>query len=237
MSDPDAAAARQALAEKAEQLRQQRTEKEASERAAAAAVTQALADDRRTSSPSRMRKSLSHLGFLAVGLALWMLLAMGYLSPPDEPTAQGTLIRQLLGGALFLGGAAIVFLHFTAVGRAERWRAALPFALDGIELLGLGEAVTSAQLIIAFKDTKATEALLTELAKAHLPPESTVAMHDGQLTLVASDLDRGGANHALAKWLRAAVNKVLLDVHRGYPIDRVTLRALKTDEFYVPAGD
>lgn len=188
-----------------------------------------------------MRKSLSHLAILVIGLCFWVAAAVGYFEK-DEPTeaprtAEAIRIRQTIFWSLVGGGAFFVVLHHSALVRFERWRKRLPFALEGTDVLGLGEAVTQAELAIEFSDTKADEKMVAELVRARLSEHSSVVVRGPRYALVESDLDRQGSNHPLGQWLRAAVNEVLRDVHAAYPIRKVTLTALKTDEFYIPSGD
>lgn len=171
-------------------------------------------------------KSLRHLGQFSVAATLALVGAMLGWS-----TGEGF---SLIGVPFFLGSLFVFGWFFTGVARFRRWRAGLPFELAGWErVLGLNQLVRKAALELEFKDTPAPANVLAELARARLGEGTTL---EG-LTLVTGELDATSTNWPTAQWSRQAVSKVLLDVHRGYPLKRVTLKALSTGEFHFSGGD
>jgi hypothetical protein len=152
--------------------------------------------------------------------------------PPEVPREPSPWALPVLGSSLVLFA-----VHFTASPRYRRWAASLPFKLEGwLAVLGGGRAAREAELVVRFKDTRPPKDVVVELLRARVPMETKLTIGDAWV-LRNEHLSIETGNQPVASWLRTVVTKVLLDVHRAYPIDRVALRVTKYGEFHVPNGD
>jgi Flp pilus assembly protein TadB len=227
MSGEDPANARQKLAAEAERLKQQREDRKLASVRDKANAKREQQEEFGRSSAFRMSLSLTFPGQFWVVVGLWLIAL--FAGADGESVVAGVVA----GLGLF------VLLHaLTANARYRRWKATLPFALVGFdELIGSGGAVREASLGLTFVDTPADADVLKELAQARAGKEMKVTSSKGSLSLLNNNLDWTGTNRPLAAWSLSLVRKVLLDVHKGYPLQQVTLHSLRQDEFYVPSGD
>ena len=153
----------------------------------------------------------------------------------EDPTREGKQFTVMVFAGLALAG---LLHHLTATARARLWLGRLPFKVDGFDrTLGLGMAVTKAEVEVTFADTAATRDLVVELVRARFPETTTVVARGNGLAIIVEWLDTQANNGPIAGWFRKVVNRVLRSVHRGYPIAHVTLKSLKTSDFDFGSGD
>ncbi len=238
----DAQRARDELAAEAARLAAKRR---AADDASKKAASRAVADREqlaRIEHPARLRAALFRGAFLVIGItaiALTPFLLFGASQADEDSKVPGVLTRNEIITSLTVGaiGVGIVALRLTSIGRSRRWRAKLPFAITKFEaIFGLPEFVSVVSVSVVPRDTPIDSHVLAELVRARLP-ESEIH-HRGKVFEIRSPrLETEAANWRGVNWFRRLVRTVLLDVHRGYPIETVIVSAHQTTEFYVPSGD
>lgn len=231
---------REKLLAEAEALKAQR-EQAATDAAARKAAWEAHQKADATSfSHRRLRASLGRFT-LPVFWVLVMAAGVLWLSEHD---AEVTHPPDLLvpRAVLLTVAAAVMGWRFSGPQRHRRWLAALPFPVTGLtEALGGGQAVSTARIDVEFADTSAPLAVVQELVQARVPPIEdrdpvAVSERDRGFSLTV-EFFRESSNYPLAGWFPRLATEVLLKVHAGFPIARVTVVPTKVDEFYVPSGD
>ncbi len=241
MAGDDPTAARAALEAEAERLRQARLAAEVERTEQERACRAAQADEATRVTPAQLRKALSRPMIFWVGVTC-AVLAVAVLFVPTGPSTGDTenpTRDEQLAALVLLGVPGVLALlhHFTAISRARHWLSTLPFAVAGFEqTLGAGRAVTHVEVRLYFRDTPAAHAVVLELVNSRMGPDHQVGAGDG-LPIGNPAVSRESANWPAARWFRKLVTRVILDIHRGYPITRLELAALKTDEFYISSGD
>ena len=217
-----------ALERKAQELRERREAGTQADSASRQAFEAARENEMRSVSVWRVRKSVARPWTLFAGVC-GLLFGGMYFAVPD---AEDMVVLVFAIACLVLG------LWFaTGLVRYRAWRSKLPFRVEGdMTALGLGAAVTNADVVVEFRGSAVPREQLAELL--HAPaPECTVAVTSPTTVVISSPrLDREGSNWPLAGWFRK-VARVLAEVNTAYAIDSAALRSTKTDEFYVPSGD
>lgn len=223
VEDPKAA-----LERKARELREQREAGTQAESASRQAFEAARANEMQSTSVWRVRKAVARPWTLFAGVCGLLFAGMFLAVPKDE----GVVVLAFAIACLVLG-----VWFATGLMRYRAWRGRLPFRVEGdMAALGLGAAVTNADVVIEFRGAAVPHEQLVELLHAPVP-ECTVAVTSPTTVVISSPrLDREGSNWPLAGWFRK-VARVLAEVHAAYPIESASPRPTKTDEFYVPSGD
>jgi len=231
MADDDRAAARAALAAEAARLKAQREE--------AAARRKADEAERRrgagTFRSKHFRRAFRGEFLFFGGLSLLIVGAL-LTFVRDEDSHAMSVVPE--GFAMLLAGALVLAWHYSGHLRFYAWRRRQPFTLDGWEEALGGEAVTEAELEIVYADTGAPKEQLAELVRARMKEDS-----DDPKTEVASaravraKLFTSASNLPASSWARKVVTRVLREVHRGYAMKAVKLRALQRGEYDYGSGD
>lgn len=236
MADEDPAAARAALAAEAARLKAKRLGTKEDEAAALAERKAAYERSLHSVTAASLRKALSRPAFFWIGGFILVMAAVAFAIPGNDrdPDAVDPRDARLFGLVAGLIGSFGILHHYSAVARARFWLKRLPFEVQGFdETLGYGMAHGRVELVLSFKDTPAKAELLKDLVEARLGEGSTV----NGTTLVRSGLSIESANYPAAGWFRKAVKRVVLDVHRAYPIARVHLIGKEQSTFYYGSGD
>lgn len=236
MADEDPAAARAALAAEAARLKAKRLGTKEDEASALAERKAAYERGLHSVTAASLRKALSRPAFFWIGAFLLIIAAVAFAIPGNDKEADAVDPRDARIFGLIAGsiGALGILHHYSAVARARLWLKRLPFQVEGFdETLGYGMAHGRVELVLYFQDTPATSDVLKELVAARLGEGSSV----NGTTLVGSGLSIESANYPAAGWFRKAIKRVVLDVHRAYPVARVHLIGKEQSTFYYGSGD
>lgn len=190
----------------------------------------------------RMRKSVSRhtapLIFVMVLIAVGALTALFFA----EAGADHSLEAMVLGVSVLTMGV-LFYWRSTAISRYQKWLEGLPFQLQNLTpLLRSSSAVIRVEATVRFSDTASDLGVLQELVLARLeapsdPDDPPRFAQAGRDLTVSQGLSTETANWPLWNWASALTEKVLRDLHRGYPVASVTFAAISTSEFHVPSGD
>ncbi len=236
MADDDPAAARRALEAEAERLKAKRLDAQQRDAAEVAEAKASVERHLHSVSAASLRKALSRpayfwLGASALFAALVALFIPTSATDADAPTPGEVRAFAIVAGCL---GAFLVLHHYSAVLRARAWLKRLPFQVEGFDdTLGYNMFYRRVELTLEFADTRPTDDVIRELVTARLGEDSSVS--NG--VLIRENLSSDSANFPAANWFRKAVKRVVLDVHRAYPVARVHFRGLAPTEFYHGSGD
>lgn len=242
MSD-DPQRARDALAEQATRLRDQRLAEANAEQVARAEAEQYARDG----GPARLRWSLARgplrylIGVVSLGLGALLfagtVLAVEASGKAEAPTPVGVMVAAIASLVFVAVGAAVmVAMHRSALRRSRTWRAGLPFRIAGFEeALSLDKAVTGAALTVRFRQAAIPCVDLVELLRPKAETKQVTPIAGG-VEIHSEWIGCESANWPVADWFGNIVG-VLQEVHRGYPIEAVALHVMSTSEFHVPSGD
>jgi hypothetical protein len=230
MADEDRASARAKLVAEAARLKADREASEAKGRAAAAEQKLAEAGFK----PRNLRKAFRGEFMFFVALTLMLMgPAVAFVRNEDLGIMGVNPFGLMLAGL----GVLLLFWLFSGVLRFRFWRRRLPFALEGWEDALGGQAITEAVLDITYADTRAPSELVAELTRARMRESGDDPVTDASSDSLRRRFFTGPSNFPTWKWARRAVSRVLLEVHRGYPMKVVVLRVVSRGDYDYGSGD